>query len=309
MRLSLNRTLDPSATRGIQKFGSILLTELRDKFGVKLVGAKEKSDIHLTIIQGGRKPGAKNILRLDGVYYDVGRMKMNNPIKKTLTQSDGVIYQSKWAQRFVEGMLKAKPRSSIVIHNGAKTSSFQSAAINKYQFDKVMICCAGWRVNKRLKYIVESFLACREITGLNLGLFVVGKPDYTNSDPSVKFFGKVVENIHSVYASSDYMCHICHLDACPNAVVEALCCGIPVLSNNIGGTPEIVGSDGIISELDKPFDFRVVPSMAAVAPISSKILTKDMVRLVSQNWKINRPDLDISVSAKKYYEYFMKILQ
>lgn len=310
MRLSLNRNLqDTTKVRGIQKFGSILLEELCTKYGVKVVDSKSRSDIHLNIIQGHRKLGAKNILRLDGVYYDVGRLKLNRSITRTISQTDGVIYQSKWAKAFVEGMLSVKPKRSVVIHNGADTRRFKSQIINKFGFDEIVTCCAAWRVNKRLEYIVESFIECRKRTGKNLGLFIIGKPHYEYEDPNVRFFGRVSDEIYSIYASSDYFCHICHLDACPNAVVEALCCGIPVLSNNIGGTPEIVGSDGIIADLDKPFDFKPVKSMKAVAPIDSEVLTNGMIQLVNKDWEVNRPDLDISVSAKKYYDFFKEMLK
>lgn len=307
MRLSLSeKFLEPSRVRGIQKFGLLLVRELQDNFGVKIV--KTNPDINLSVIQGPRSLGAKNVIRLDGVYYDVARLKMNNSIKSSLRKADGIIYQSEWSKIFVERMLRSVPRESAVVYNGAKTSLYTAAAKNKRGFDKVVLCCANWRSNKRLKSIVKSFLRCRDRTKTNLGLFVIGKPDYTCDDASVKFFGTVTEEIYSLYASADYMCHICHLDACPNSVVEGLCAGLPVLCNNIGGTPELVKTDGVVANLDVQFNFSPVASMKAVSKVDIDILTDGMVEMVSREWNVSRADLDISVSAAGYHDFFVELL-
>lgn len=311
MKISTSRNLLSGGPRGLQKFGGLLMRELQEKFNVRVVGKKEKSDIHLGIISANRKQGSKNILRVDGVYYDIKRKGLNADIRRCVRKFDGVVFQSKWCELFVTRMLKIAPKSSVVIHNGVKQSQFKnSIEINKYGFDKVFICCSHWRINKRLKSIVKSFVKIAKNHDLNLGLFVVGKPDYVKEDRHVKYFGKV-DNLFSLYASSDYMCHICHLDACPNSVVEGLSAGLPVLCNNIGGTPEIVGDSGIILPLDSPFNFSFIDKMEDVgsSSIDGSILRNGMVEMVSKDWDINRDDLDISVAAQKYYNYFKTVLE
>lgn len=306
MKLSINRNLNEKGTRGLQKFGALLVEHLQD-YGVQLVDNFQKSDIHLSIISGF-KPGSKNVLRLDGVYYDIGRLKSNNPIKDSVKRSDGVIYQSEWCKIFVESMLKVRPKRFSCIHNGT-ISIPEGIPIDKYGFDKIFIACANWRINKRLASMVMSFIDAVESVGGNIGFCIAGKPDYVFDHPNVKYLGHVAD-LRSLYKSADYMCHICHLDACPNSVVEGLHAGVPVLCNNIGGTPEIVGDSGIILPLDKPFDFKPIQKMKQVGPssVDREILTKGMVEMMSRGWKVNRPDLNISVSAKKYYDFFEDIL-
>ncbi|MHA2279409.1 MAG: glycosyltransferase [Promethearchaeota archaeon] len=309
MRLSLDRDLDGS--RGLQKFGASLIECLRDNFDVQLVGAQQKSDVHLVIIQGALKPGARNVVRIDGVYYDVKRLGMNGSIARSLARMDGVIYQSSWCKIFAENMLKVKPRRFAVIHNGTDQSKFENVPVDKMGFDEVFLVCAHWRINKRLQSVVESFLEARAITGKNLGLFVLGKADYICDSLYVKYFDYVTgSKFYSLYRSSDYMCHICHLDACPNSVVEGLSAGLPVLCNNIGGTPELVKSDGIVLKLDKPFDFKPIKSMEIVGPnsVDNTTLINGMLQMMEKSWDVNRPDLDISVSAKRYYDFFQDLL-
>jgi len=312
MKLSIACKL--KGNRGLSKFASLLIKRLSSEYGVKLVQKNEKSDIHLIVIHGRCKPGAKNILRLDGVYYDVDRVQrlgLNHPIRSSVREVDGVVYQSQWCKVFVEGMLKVKPRQSAVIHNGSDRSKFDGAVIDKMGFDKILLACAHWRINKRLESIVKSFIEAQRIIKKNIGLVVLGKPDYSCKHPKVKFLNDVEgSRLYSIYKSSDYMCHICHLDACPNSVIDGLLVGLPVLCNNIGGTPELVQNDGVIVNIDKPFDFRTIKSMKKVGPksVDLNLMTEGMLSMFQQEWTINRPDLDIAVSARKYYEFFKKVL-
>lgn len=38
----------------------------------------------------------------------------------------------------------------------------------------------------------------------------------------------------------------------PLAVLEALCCGLPVAATDVGGVPEAVGEDGALAPADDP---------------------------------------------------------
>jgi len=309
MRLSTSHHFSSSGRRGLQKFGNILLEELKSRYGVKIVPESARSDIHLTVISGKLKKRAKNILRIDGVYYDVIRRSMNNSIKRSIESSDGVIYQSKWCRKFATTMLKTKSKLSTVVYNGVKQSCFQNLPVAQKEFDKAFICCAHWRINKRLKSIVQSLLEVRKRTGVDLGMYVLGKPDYKQKSDYIKYIGDV-KSVAPFYAVADYMCHICHLDACPNAVIEGLSAGLPVVCNNIGGTPEIVGSSGVQVELDRPFDFRYIKRMDDVGPnsVNTEKLVEGMVQVMNQDWQITRPELDISASAKGYYDFFVSLL-
>ena len=306
MKLSISTNIRKKGTLGLQKFGLLLIEHLQT-YGVKLVDESQKSDIHLSAINGF-KSGSKNVLRIDGVYYNIGRLKLNNSIRDSIKKSDGVIYQSEWCKVFAEGMLNVKAKKSACIHNGTKAIP-ESTPINKYGFDKIFISCAVWRVNKRLEAMVRAFLIAIKRVGENIGFCIAGKPDYVLEHSNIKYLGHVAD-LRSLYKSADYMCHICHLDACPNSVVEGLRAGIPVLCNNIGGTPELVRDSGIVLPLDSPFDFKPIKNMKKVgsSSIDVNILADGMVEMMTREWNVNRPNLDIVVSAKSYYEFFKEVL-
>lgn len=307
MRISVSHHWKQDKRRGFKKFAALLLKELVLNHEVQIVGSDQRSDIHLTMIHGPQKKKSKNILRIDGVYYDKGRLTQNRAIAQSIRCFDAVVFQSKWCETFATRMLNVRPKVSKVIYNGTKQNKVTN--IEEREFDRVFVCCANWRPNKRLKAITKAFLRAREASAENWGLFVLGNPDYEFAHDSIRYFG-YVDDPCSIYRSSDYMCHICHLDACPNSVVEGLSAGLPVLCNNIGGTPELVKDSGIILNMDEPFNFKPVKNMEAVGSrsVNQQLLVNGMLEMSSRLWNVNRPDLDISVSARAYYELFEYIL-
>ncbi len=308
MRLSVSKSI--SGNRGNTNFVRRLLDCLARDYQVKIVKASEPSDIHLILIEGEMKRGARNVVRIDGVYYDAPRNGLNKPIVRTISKADGVVFQSKWSRTLAEKLLRVKPRSNTVIYNGVDPSVFRNSSGLERKFDKTFIACAHWRPNKRLDAITEAFQRFVELGHPNAGLIVVGEAS-AQAHPNMLFPGVVDEKkLAQLYSISDYMVHICHIDACPNSVVEALVTGLPVLCNNIGGTPEIVDRSGVIVKLDKQFEFKFIPSIKDVGSRSVDVrkLVDGMLQIASKDWEVKRPDLHIQTSAKRYYEYFRSLL-
>lgn len=307
MRLSISS--DISGCRGSDNFLRRLTLEL-EKLGVRLVGSNDRSDINIITVSGSLKKRSFNVVRIDGVYYDVSRIRQNESIKRSITRADAVIFQSNWSKVFATRMLRIVPKISKVIYNGADPSEFDIPKIET-GFKKTFVACAHWRPNKRLPTIVKAFLKAREILKENIGLIILGKSDIPKGNGVVPI-GKVTQQrVRLYYASSNYCIHICHLDACPNSVVEALVSGLPVICNNIGGTPEIVGDSGVIVKLDSPFDFKPIKSMSSVSrtPNDVNILADGILLACNKSWNIKREDLFIQSIANQYLSFFKKCLE
>jgi glycosyltransferase involved in cell wall biosynthesis len=54
-------------------------------------------------------------------------------------------------------------------------------------------------------------------------------------------------------------------DPCPNVVLEALACGVPVVHSASGGTPELVGEAGLGVASETSFERDVPPAPADLA--------------------------------------------
>jgi glycosyltransferase involved in cell wall biosynthesis len=303
--------------RGISNFLALLRTEFNNRSDVSVVGESQRSDVHLGIINS-LKQGCMNVLRLDGVYYDRNRIDRgyNRSIVSSMRKANGIIFQSKWSENFVIRMLKVKqPHHSTVIWNGSDRRLLEEAKKTKptSDFDKVFVCCAHWRPNKRLQAIVDSLLLARQMTGQNLGLRIIGAcPGVSTEHKAVKALGTLShQETLTEIAHADCMIHICHLDSCPNVVVEALLSGIPVVCNNIGGTPELVQGDGVVAGLDKRFDFQAITDMNVVdsRSVDKAILANAISEAASRTWNIHRPELDIKKVADQYLKFFRRLLR
>jgi len=75
-----------------------------------------------------------------------------------------------------------------------------------------------------------------------------------------------ISDAPAVYQAADAYLMTKHNDPCPNVVLEALACGLPVLHSASGGVPELVGEEaGIGLAVPESFDEHPVPAPAAIA--------------------------------------------
>jgi len=120
--------------------------------------------------------GSARIKKKDPVYQGVFDLAHEIGIQNF----DVVVYQSAWSRVLAENMLKVRAKRSVVIHNGTKQSDFKSRK-RLNGFDRVFVCCARWRVNKRLESITKAFIETNRVSDMNLALIVIGKPVRTES--------------------------------------------------------------------------------------------------------------------------------
>lgn len=302
MKISINGDIDQSKG-GRQGFLSMLSDVLVKSHGFKLVGKKDKSDINLNSISGSTKKGSINILRIDGIYYDKERIGKNKEIVKSAKSHDHVIFQSSFSRENFEKINNTRV-ASTVIFNGAYRNAFKKESSNNF----LIGCSAKWRVNKRLEGLVESIRLARQISNKDIKLKVIGDPDF--SLPSFCFSTGHIDNrmVQKELSECGFFAHICHIESCPNSVVEALLVGLPVICNNIGGTPEIVNKDGLISEIDY-WNFKAIDSMSSTKMSGDQIdrLSNDILKLLSMNFTVRRDDLLIDNIAAKYANLFKRM--
>ena len=73
---------------------------------------------------------------------------------------------------------------------------------------------------------------------------------------SVRFAGRLDrDDMADLYRAADVMLNPSLADNMPNSILEALACGVPVVSTNVGGVPFLV-QDGVTALLVPPGDAR-----------------------------------------------------
>jgi len=251
-------------------------------------------------IQRLQRRGIKVIQRIDNIYFDTGNTlgdsrQLNEPLRQTYQQVDGVVFQSAYAEKMVSKRWGVKP-NSIVIPNGITVD---------HDFDRtdrnLIVCSSSWRRHKRLKETLEVFN--RLDSSYRLRIF--GDPDEPVDGMDRVAFGKVpsFEAVREIYRDATVFLHLAWLDCCPNSVVEALSLGIPVVCGNQGGTRELVETTngGFVAPTDAEFDYGDLelynpPPINGIDEIVEYIQAKNFP-------EINRNPIDIKQTAKSYIEF------
>lgn len=259
------------------------------------------------------------ILRVDGAAMDV---KMdyghkNRFIAKSLRDCDGVIYQSEYSKKLCDSLVSKTKKPYAIIHNGAPVVDRRSAMKNgvprlKYRYN--FVTASRWRPHKRLKEIVAAFRmadiedSCLWILGENYK-GCVDSVVRTIKEDNIIYVGKVSpDTVRAYYAIADAVVHLCWLDACPNSVVEALSLGVPVITNNVGGTPELVKKcGGIICDIDKPYTYNAV-DLYNPQRIDVGVVADGMIRAIAWRERINVEPIDINNIADKYISFMKRFI-
>ncbi|WP_210401719.1 glycosyltransferase family 4 protein [Lacimicrobium sp. SS2-24] len=94
----------------------------------------------------------------------------------------------------------------------------------------------------------------------------------------VRFLGRLdINDMAELYRSADVMLNASTVDNSPNSLIEAMACGVPIVSTNVGGIPKLVTHEQ---------DALLVP------PKRPDLLAEQVVRL------INEPELRQSLIAQ-----------
>lgn len=288
---------------GKHKFLGLLANSFRDK-GIKVVN--KNADILLHIGRNINKCKAKvKVFRLDGLWFNVRQNydKKNKGILKNVNDSDGIIYQSVFCKEAYEKFLNLdKNKPNTIIFNGAVLETHK----RQEKPDNFFIANCKWRPHKRLSQICESFKFA-VANGLDSKLIVTGSPDYKISHPNIEYVGwKDTNWIKDHYTRAIASIHLAWLDWCPNSVVEALCLGCPVIYADSGGTPEIVGENGIKIE-DDDWKYEAI-DLYSPPMLSYGALSQAYKKLKEEPKSIVDPKVNIDLVSDSYIEFFKDLL-
>ncbi|GMV34599.1 MAG: hypothetical protein KPEEDBHJ_00967 [Anaerolineales bacterium] len=218
-----------------------------------------------------RRRGIRVVQRLDGINW-VHRVKWSG-MKYTVRAeygnmmlalirnrfADRVVYQSHFIRKWWEGWGGVANAPGTVIHNGVDLLAYTQNGEGDRPTDKCRML------------LLEGSLA----RGLNSGLFhavavaqklqvkfpievvVAGTVDEATqakfaqsgkSNLSVKFLGTIPRTEVPKLARSSHLMYCAEVNPpCPNSVIEALACGLPVIGFDTGSLRELVGDEaGVI---------------------------------------------------------------
>lgn len=300
------------------------LANAMEHMGVQVTNARgDYADIALNPIRITNRNARVVVLRLNGVYHNSEQdyKKRNAGIANSFVQCDAVVYQSQHSKRLCDAFVGSDPlKPYAIIHNGSDNVFYEQAEPDlDAAVKETFIAFNRWRPHKRLVDIIESFLLANVP---NSQLLIAGDTSQCGiphehlcayASNRVKFLGKLDQKrLASLITASRAVIHLCWFDACPNSVVEALCAGVPVISNNVGGTHELLRAvqlDHMICYVDKPYDYKPV-KLYSPPPIDRSVVAEKIRQAATKQWKLGFPNqtLRISTVAKWYIKFFEGLL-
>ncbi len=300
------------------------------KMGVDVTGDDSKNvDIALNVIRLSHKRAKINVLRLNGVYHNTAQNyeKKNANIKKSLQECDAVVYQSLHALRLCDAFIGEANASvpRVIIYNGSEIVKRRvmphvmiGGKLEPFNKKKTVIAFSKWRPHKRLQDIINCFLLA-EVPDSRL--CIVGDITKSGLCPreivrtrdlgNVHFLGQLDQNaLYAHLRLSDLSIHLCWFDACPNSVVEALCHGVPVISNNVGGTRELLmmcGLSELVCKIDDAYAYKPV-DLYNPPEIDRSIVAEKIRLALSTEIHVSNQALSIKTIAKEYLDFFESLM-
>lgn len=258
---------------------------------------------HLLPLWRARQRGQRIVQRLDGINWV--HKKRNTGLKHYLRAEYGnfilsfirrniatkVIYQSEFSRTWWEDWYGKTRVPSTVIHNGVDLDRYFVGRIANPTYPPYKILLVegslGGGYEMGLDNAVELAETLKGKYNLPVELIVVGKitdayksRTQSNARVPIQFLGSVPhEQIPEIDRSAHLFFSADLHPACPNSVIEALACGLPVVAFDTGSLKELVIGDA----------GRVVP-------------------YGSDPWKIEKPDIpalaEAAIEVLKNHSHF-----
>jgi len=228
--------------------------------------------------------GVPIALNQNGVFYKAwfpdGWERKNERMSGLHAAASHVFYQSEFCRACAQKFLGSRSGSSEILYNGVDTDMFTPAEqrASRRPFTFLVTGRISASTAHRLKSSVAGLAAARE-GGLDCALKVAGGIDdsvLTDIQAEINRFG-IADHVSftgayphaeapALYRSADAYLMTKHNDPCPNAVLEAMATGLPVVYSASGGVPELVGDDaGVGLPVEQSFEFAAVPEAHDIA--------------------------------------------
>jgi teichuronic acid biosynthesis glycosyltransferase TuaC len=214
----------------------------------------------LAALEWGHRFGKNVVVTVRGNealhYYQYDAIR--KLIVEKMSLFDHVISVSEDLKEKLISDYRVSPEKITVIHNGVDKDKFkpmdkaQARSLCGLTEDcRYILAISRLSSEKGLEYLLESMM---KLKTENVKLALIGDgPLYgtlnnyvkeNNLSGMVSFVGSIPhEDLNQWYNAADVFCLSSIWEGCPNVVIEALACGIPVVSSRVGAVPHFVTED------------------------------------------------------------------
>jgi len=252
---------------------------------------------HLGQLWRAKRRGVRIVQRIDGLnwhhkhmktgVYHYIRSEINNLIMQIIRKylADELIYQSIFAKDWWETVYGPVSTPHNIMFNGIDLDEFSPEGKGTPPDDHIRMLVLEGRMGggqeKGLDNAVRITQMLNDKTPNRVELMVVGQVDEKtkaywekNANTWITWKGQIPRNEVPVMDRSAHLMFSADLNgSCPNAVVEALACGLPVASFATGAIPEMItGKSGYVAPYGTNFWKCETPIFEPIIPMIEEII-------------------------------------
>lgn len=205
----------------------------------QLLRAKRKNP-HLRVVQ-----------RVDGAAADYGRHDGVDSLQAAAnTLADLTIFQSQYSYDATVRRFKLIGQDGPIIHNAVDIGRFSPDGL-RLVWEKGIkrLITVGWSTNP-LKGNWRIPILAR--ANPDIEFIIVGRAGEIERLPNMRFVDYLThEQLPQALRGADVYLSLIENDACPNVILEALACGLPILYLPSGGVPELVRGAGLAFDAEQ----------------------------------------------------------
>jgi len=225
--------------------------------------------------------GARVVLNQNGVAYPAWTddyQAINDELSGVISHTDVVLYQSKFCKLAADRFVRKAPRKWEILNNSVDVDRFRP--VDRCHNDTIRLLVAGTHYQR--ERVVLPLYALRVLLdqGIRVTLQVAGRLSWSGANQeicqliekltlgsAVNLSGPYTQaEAPTLYGRNDILVHLKYKDPCPNVVIEAMACGLPVIASNSGGLPELLDRHGgILLPVDESWTDMFYPQMGAVS--------------------------------------------
>jgi len=248
---------------------------------------------HVTPLLAARRRGVRIVQRLDGINW-VHRRR-NTGLRHFLRAEYGnrvlslirarvathILYQSEFTRRWWEDWYGRQAKQSLVVHNGVDLDEYSPTGAGQPPAERRRLLVVEGSLGGGYDMGLDNALQLAEILqqkhGFPMEVMVVGRIDaghrarvQSRASVPILWAGTVPrERIPELDRSAHLFFSADINAACPNAVIEAMACGLPVIAFDTGALNELVRGDSgrLVPYGSNPWKLEKpdVPALAAAA--------------------------------------------
>jgi glycosyltransferase involved in cell wall biosynthesis len=240
---------------GLSPKGHKVIFSFQKDFDLLLVNAS----CPLRFLIYAKITGRPIVHRLDGVYYKASvagkkYLLYNLPIKIILHFfANFVVYQSEYSKKCCDKFLNVNrfiPKR--IIYNGVDTSKFsnrgQTVSLRDFSDQQIFISASRFRRHDQITPLITAFKIYLEKHDRKAKLVIIGNfegevinlAQKYKDNKNFSFIGPVPNEKLSAYLRAADIFLFTHLNPpCPNNIIEAMSCGLPICGVADGAMPEL----------------------------------------------------------------------